>query len=147
EIDKRNEERVRTLLEAAAAGKSNDPDAQKLGDLYATCMDEEKAESASPAALQLKLKRVSAVRDLPGLAREIARQHAEGARAFFEFESQQDAKDATEVIGWAHQGGLGLPDRDYYTREDEKSQALRKLYVEHVARMLTLAGTPADAAA
>ena len=146
EIDKRNQERIRTLLEATSAGTSKDPDAHKLSDLYATCMDEAKAETASPKTLQLVLLRINGVRDLPGLAREVGRLHGEGTGVFFRFNSQQDAKDATQVIGYAHQGGLGLPDRDLYLKDDEKTQRIRTLYVEHVGKMLELAGLAKDTA-
>jgi len=147
EIDKRNQERIRTLLDAAAAGTSKDPDAQKLGDIYATCLDEEKAETESPKALQIVLARIAAVRDLPSLGREVGRLHAEGTGVFFALDQQQDAKDARQVIGYAHQGGLGLPDRDFYLKDDEKTARIRGLYLEHVGKLLELSGVPKEASA
>src|SRR6185295_4573628 len=66
-----------------------------------------------------------------------------GVYAFFLFTSGQDDKNSTMVISQAYQGGLGLPDRDYYTKDDDDSKKLRDQYVEHVAKMLTLSGTPA----
>jgi predicted metalloendopeptidase len=65
----------------------------------------------------------------------------------FAFGSDQDFKDSSKVIGEANQGGLGLPDRDYYTRADEKSKKLLNQYVEHVTKIFTLAGDPQDQAA
>jgi len=141
EIDKRNEERVRGLIEAAAAGRVKDPDGGKLGDLYAVCLDEAKAETESPRALQAALARVAAVSDAKDLAREVAAFHRDGAPAFFDFDSGQDFKDATQVIGIADQGGMGLPDRDYYLAQDEKKAAIRKQYVEHAGKLLALAGS------
>ncbi len=146
EIDKRNEERVRTLLEAAAAGQTKDDEGKKLGALYATCLDEEGAERASPAALRQQLARIDALPDLAALGREVARLHGEGAQAFFELGSMQDAKDATQVIAGADQGGLGLPDRDYYLNQDAKTVEVQKLYLAHAARMLELAGAETAAA-
>ena len=94
----------------------------------------------------LELAKIDAISDNKGLAAEVAFLQARGARAFFGFGSQQDFKDATHVIGGLDQGGLGLPDRDYYLKDDQRSKDLRTLYQDHVARMLALAGTPeADA--
>src|SRR3982750_2057013 len=105
-------------------------------------MDEQKAETASIAKPQDELKKVDAIRDGKALAREVAWLQARGARAFFGFGSQQDFKDATQVIGGADQGGLGLPDRDYYLKDEPRMKELRTLYQDHVAKMLVLAGAP-----
>ncbi len=148
EIFQRNEALLRGILEKDAKGEPDpaDPFARKVGDFYATCMDEHKAETASFAALQDDLARVDAVRDSLGLARVVARLQAAGARAFFNFGSQQDFKDARQVIGGADQGGLGLPDRDYYLKDDERTRDLRALYQDHIEKMLALAGaTDAEA--
>src|SRR5205814_8701589 len=85
--------------------------------------------------------KVDAIKDAKGLAREVAHLQARGAGVFFGFGSQQDFKDATKVIGGADQGGLGLPDRDYYLKDDAKMKELRALYESHVVEMLKLAGT------
>ncbi len=148
EIFQRNEALLRGILEKDAKGEPDpaDPFARKVGDFYATCMDEHKAETALFAALQDDLARVDAVRDSLGLARVVARLQAAGARAFFNFGSQQDFKDARQVIGGADQGGLGLPDRDYYLKDDERTRDLRALYQDHIEKMLALAGaTDAEA--
>jgi endothelin-converting enzyme/putative endopeptidase len=148
EIFQRNEALLRQILEKDAKGEPDpaDPFASKVGAFYATCMDDHKAETASFAALQDDLQRIDAVRDPRALAREVARLQATGARAFFAFSSQQDFKDATQVIGGADQGGLGLPDRDYYLKDDQRMRDLRALYQDHVEKMLALAGaTDADA--
>ena len=148
EIFQRNEALLRQILEKNAKAEPDpaDPFARKVGDFYATCMDEHKAETASFAALQDDLQRIDAVRDARALAKEVARLQATDARAFFGFSSQQDFKDATQVIGGADQGGLGLPDRDYYLKDDQRMRDLRALYQDHVEKMLALAGAPdADA--
>src|SRR3954464_13896921 len=148
EILQRNEAILRDILEKDAHGEADpaDPYAQKVGDFYATCMDEEKAETASLAALQADLRRVDAIEDAKGLAAQAAYLQARGARALFGFGSQQDFKDASQVIGGADQGGLGLPDRDYYLKDDQRSKDLRALYQDHVAKMLMLASVPEAAA-
>src|SRR5216684_3021415 len=148
EIFQRNEALLRQILEKNAKAEPDpaDPFAGKVGAFYATCMDEHKAETASFAALQDDLQRIDAVRDAKALAREVARLQATDARALFGFSSQQDFKDATQVIGGADQGGLGLPDRDYYLNDDQRMRDLRALYQDHVEKMLALAGaTDADA--
>ena len=143
EINQRNEVLLREIMEKNAKGEADpaDPYAQKVGDFYATCMDEQKAETASLAKLQEELKKVDAIRDGKALAREVAYLQDRGARAFFGFGSQQDFKDATQVIGGVDQGGLGLPDRDYYLKDDQRMKDLRTLYQDHVGKMLVLAGT------
>ena len=142
EIFQRNEALLHDIVEKDAKGDADaaDPYAKKVGDFYATCMDEEKAESASLATLKGELQAIDGVRDARGLARAVARLHLKGARPFFGFGSQQDFKDATQVIGGVDQSGLGLPDRDYYLKDDKRMSDLRALYEDHVARMLALAG-------
>ena len=148
EINQRNEALLHDILEKNARGEPDpaDPWAKKVGDFYGTCMDEHKAETASLQALENELQKIDAIRDGRGLAREVAYLQAIGARAFFGFGSQQDFKDATQVIGGADQGGLGLPDRDYYLKDDPRMKDLRALYQDHVAKMLELAGEQEGAA-
>jgi len=143
EINEHNEALLHDILEKDARGEPDpaDPYAQKVGDFYATCMDEQKAETSSLQALRGELAKIDAITDAKGLAREVAHLQARGAGAFFGFGSQQDYKDATKVIGGADQGGLGLPDRDYYLKDDAKMKELRALYESHVVEMLKLAGT------
>ena len=142
EILERNEALLRQIVERNARGEPDpaDPFARKVGDFYATCMDEQKAETASFATLQKELQAIDQITDSRSLSRRVADLHRGGARAFFGFASRQDFRDATQVIGGVDQSGLGLPDRDYYFRDDRKSQELRALYLDHVGRMLSLAG-------
>ena len=142
EIFQRNEALLHEIAEKDAKGEADaaDPFAKQVGDFYATCMDEANAETASLATLQAELKSIGAVKDARGLAREVARLHAQGARPFFGFGSQQDFRDATQVIGGVDQSGLGLPDRDYYLQNDKHMSDLRALYQDHVGKMLALAG-------
>ncbi len=125
-------------IEQAAASEI-----QKVGDFYASGMDEKSIEAAKTQPLDDEFKRIDAMKDRADLLKEVAHLHMMGVNAFFRFGSGQDEKDSTRVIGQAYQGGLGLPDRDYYTKEDEGSKKLRDQYVEHVTKMLTLTGDKA----
>ncbi|HUB07939.1 MAG TPA: M13 family metallopeptidase [Myxococcales bacterium] len=148
EIDERNLQLLRGYLEADAAGKGDpqDPYEQKLGDFWTSCMDEALVEKSGPAELKALLARVDEVTDPASLARVLALLQGDGISAIFEFGSGQDFKDATQVIGQLDQGGLGLPDRDYYLKDDKKSVEIRALYLAHVAKMLELAGESGDQA-
>jgi putative endopeptidase len=129
-----------------ASEKPAAPDVQKVGDFYASGMNESAIDTAKVAPLADEMKRIDAIKDRKDVLKEIGRFHSMGLRAFFFFLSGQDDKDSTKVIAQAFQGGLGLPDRDYYTKEDEGSKKIRDQYLEHVTKMLTLAGAPADQA-
>src|SRR4051812_23177586 len=111
EIFQRNEAILHDILEKNAKGEADpaNPFSQKVGDFYATCMDEQKAETNSLATLQEELKKIDAIKDQKALAAETARLQSAGANVFFGFGSLQDFKDATQVIGGADQGGIGLP--------------------------------------
>ena len=131
------------LAKAAAGGAGRTPNEQKIGDYYKTCMDTEAIEAKGMAPIQPWLDKINAVgsmRDLPHLIGELQRV---GIDVFFGYGEQQDFKDASKQIAFVDQAGLGLPERDYYLRTGEKDETVRKQYVEHVAKMLTLAGTPA----
>jgi len=144
-----NEGILRQIMESDARGEGDpaDPYAKKVGDFYATCMDEQKAETASLQTLHQVLDEVNKSADSRSLAQMVGRLHNRGASPFFSITAQQDFKDATRVIGSANQGGLGLPDRDYYLQDSEKMKAIRTQYQEHVAKMLRLSGTPESEAA
>jgi putative endopeptidase len=120
---------------------------QKVSDFYQSCMDEPRIESEGAKPLRPELDRVAAVKDLLGLEEQVARFHLQRVSAVFGFGATQDYKDSRSVIAQASQGGLGLPDRDYYTKDDAKSKATREEYVRHVARTFELLGDSADAAA
>src|SRR2546423_10511637 len=103
--------------------------------------------SVGAKPLQDELGRIDAIKNRDDLLKEIAHLQTIGVGALFGFGSGQDAKNSTMVIAHAVQGGLGLPDRDYYTKTDEASKKLRDQYVEHVTKMLTLQGESASQAA
>ena len=118
------------------------PEPQKVGDFFASGMDEKTIDSLRTKPLDDEFKVIDAIKDRNDLLKEIARLHAMGIGALFEFGSHPDSKDSTHELAQATQGGLGLPDRDYYTKTDAASKKLRDQYVEHVAKMLTLLGDP-----
>jgi putative endopeptidase len=147
ELQDRGEILVRAILEKYSADDSKrSPIEQKIGDHYFSCMDEAAIEKIGTKPLASTLDRVAALKSKDELAREAVRLHREGVGAFFEFSSQPDFKDAQQVISAAEQGGLGLPDRDYYFKEDEKSVEIRKQYLAHVQKMFELLGDPTDEA-
>jgi predicted metalloendopeptidase len=120
---------------------------QKIADYYRSCMDEPGIEAQGAKPLEPELQKIAAITDLAGVEREIAVFHSHRVPAVFGFGAAQDFKNSTAVIAQAVQGGLGLPDRDYYTKDDQKSQQTRDEYVKHVARTFELLGdTPARAA-
>ncbi len=139
----------RKILEKAAAERPNrDANQQKIGDYYASCMDEAAIEKKGLEPLRPELDRIAGLQSKAELPGYLAHAHSIGGNAFFEFSSQPDYKDAGMEIAETDQSGLGLPDRDYYFRTDSNSVALREKYVRHMQRMLELAGQkPEEAAA
>jgi predicted metalloendopeptidase len=148
-IGDRNQQILHQILEAAAQDRHAAPGSieQKIGDFYGSCMDETRIEAAGATPLQPELDRIAKIASAADLEAETTRLQSIGVDAMFGFGSTQDFKDSTQVIGDAEQGGLGLPDRDYYLRPDDASQKLRDQYVAHVARMFILLGDAPDAAA
>jgi putative endopeptidase len=141
-LQEKNEEVLHKILEAAAAEKGAAPGSidQKIGDFYASCMDTKQIDAEGIKPVEPELGRIAKIGNLVELENEVARLQGMGVGALFRFSSAQDDKNSTQVIGIAMQGGLGLPDRDYYTKQDEHSQQIRQQYLKHVARMLELAG-------
>jgi endothelin-converting enzyme/putative endopeptidase len=147
ELDQRNKEVLRGILEEAAkTDAARDAVARQIGDYYAACMDEKGIEQRGLASIQPELQRIRDLTDKAQLAAEIAHLHRIGVPGLFEFGSGQDFKDSTAVVAQLDQGGLGLPDRDYYLKDDPKSVEMRQKYVAHVRRMFELAGETPDAA-
>ncbi len=148
ELAERNRAAMRKILERLAKEKAAPgSEEQKIGDFYTSCMDETAIEAAGAKPLAPELARIEKIQNLSDLRAELASLQTHGVGALFGFGSQQDRKNSSEVIAGAFQGGLGLPDRDYYTKTDDKSKELRAKYVEHVAKMLTLLGDDPDRAA
>ena len=138
-IQKTNEEFLRDVLEKAARSPA-DAAERKVGDYYAACIDEEGVEKAGVAPIKNLLDAAARVKDAASLARAVTELHAVGVFPLFDVASQQDLKDATAVIAGLDQNGLGLPDRDYYLKDDGNMKEVRDFYAGHVGRMLALSG-------
>lgn len=143
-INDKNLTLVRNLLEDAAkkSAKSGTVE-QKIGDFYKVGMDTKKLEEDDIKPLADELKRIDNLKTLDDLRAELAHLHGMGIGVLFSFGSGQDFKDATKVIGQAGQGGLGLPERDYYFNQADRFKKIRGEYVSHIGRMLGLLGIEA----
>lgn len=143
ELYELNRVHLRQILEeAAAVSASRTPNEQKIGDEYASCMDTAAIDKAGIAPLQPELKRIAALGSTADLPQLLGHLHALGVNAFFGMGSNQDFADSSQVVSFYGAGGLGLPERDYYTRTDPKSVEQRQQYVDHVTKMFALAGEP-----
>jgi putative endopeptidase len=137
------------ILEQAAKGSAGrSATEQRIGDYFAACMDLDAVEKAGMAPLRADLDRIAAIASVKDLGGALGALHArvEGAGLLFGMGSQQDAKESSKVIGALYAGGLGLPDRDYYVKDDDKSKETRAKYALHVAKMFELLGETADKA-
>jgi putative endopeptidase len=137
---------LRGILEAAAVPDPNrNSVTQKIGDYYASCTDEKAIDAKGAAPLQPALDRIANLSSKTDLATVAASMPHDNV--IFHFGSHQDFRDATQVIANVDQGGLGLPDRDYYLKDDAKSKELRDKYVAHVQKMFELLGDDPKSAA
>jgi len=148
ELHERNLDVERGILEkAAAGGASRDGVDQRIGDLYGSCMDEKTVNAKGAAPVKPELDRVAAVRDKAGLIDELAHLYLTGNASLFSFYASPDLHNADQVIAYIDQGGLSLPDRDYYIKDDQKMKDMRQHLVEYITQSFTLAGqTPQQAA-
>lgn len=148
ELHERNQMLLRDLLEKdSVADASRSAIDQKIGDFYGSCMDEKSANAKGAQPIQPELDRIAAVKDKTALIDAIARVHLVGPNPLFNFYSNSDLHNAEQVIAYIDQGGLSLPDRDYYIKDDAKTVEARKHLSEYITTSFTLAGrSPADAA-
>ena len=147
ELAERNRMFLREILEDAAKATTRTPDEQKIGDYYASCLDEDAINKKGVAALKPEFDRIDSIKSKSDLTPLVAYLHGREIYVLFNFSSGADFKNAKEVIGQADQGGLSLPDRDYYLKNDPKSVELRKQYLQHVTNMFKLMGDAPDKAA
>ena len=142
ELVERNNATLRRLVERLAASAPRAPKTaeQKLGAFYASCMDSSGIEQAGVDPLKNELTRLDAIASREDVARAVARGHHHGWDPVFNLGSSPDFKNSTVMGTTASQGGLGLPDRDYYVRDDSTARALRAAYLEYVSRTLGLLG-------
>lgn len=143
-----NSELLRTILETAAKTKSaKGSNSQMIGDYYSACMDEAAIEKAGLKPLKPFLSKIDKVKTSGDVVKLIGEMHASGLPALFSFGAGPDLKDANTVIINAGQGGLTMPGKDYYTKDDAKSVETRTKFVEYVTNMFKLLGDTPDAAA
>jgi putative endopeptidase len=149
ELTEKNNDALHEVCEKASTTPTDPklaPETQKVGDFYASGMDEQAVDAAKATPLGEEFERIDAIKTRDDVLKQIAHMHDLGVTSLFGFTSGQDDKNSTMVIAQAFQDGIGMPDRDYYTKTDEASKKLRDAYVAHVAKMLTLTGEPeADA--
>ncbi len=137
------------LLEAGKPSPTRTANQQKIGDLFHACIDETAVEKAGAAPLDPALKQIVALKSVGDLPTFLAHQHLTlyASSMFFNFGANQDYANSSSMIAFADAGGLGLPDRDYYTKTDAKSEETRQKYVAHMTEMFTLLGDSPEAAA
>jgi putative endopeptidase len=148
ELFELNRVHLKEILEEASKSDSNrEPNEQKIGDEYASCMDTAAINKLGLTSIKPELDRIAALRRPDELPVLLAHLHTIGVDAFFDFSATQDFANAEQVISFYNASGLGLPERDYYFRTDAKSEEQRKQYVEHVRKMFVLAGESEEQAA
>ncbi len=149
ELEKTNKAKLRMILDDAVADKNAAPGSnqQKIGDFYAMAMDSVKLNKDGVAPLKEEMDAIDKVKTTDDLAKEIAHLHTIGVVPLFGGYVDQDPKMSTVYITQFVQGGIGLPDRDYYTNTDERSVGIQKAYIEHIGKMFELLGDNADIAA
>ncbi len=142
-LHEESQENVKAIIEKSATGDfAKGSDEQKVGDLYRSYMDMETRNAKAARPLQPELERIDAIADYDELAVYFAAANKRGYDMPFALEQYVDYKDPTTYMMYAWQDGLGLPDREYYFNEDDKSAGLRQQYVEHVEKMFGIAGLP-----
>ncbi len=149
ELRDRSTDLLRTVLDSITANRNTlaDPTSRKLGSFYASCMDTAGIEALGGSPLVPQLKRIAAIKNAKEARTYLAQRHAEGLNIAFAHGAFQDAKNSTQVIFAMQQGGLGLPNRDYYFKTDSLSVQLVHDYTKHIAKLLVLSGETPEAAA
>jgi len=147
ELAEYNRQILHAILEkASASDPKRSPVMQKVGDMYQSCMDEAAVNAKGAAPVKPDLDRIAAIANKDQLVETVAYLHSLGVPALFQFGSAPDLHSAGMEMANVAQGGLGLPDRDYYLAQEAKSQETRQKYLEHMTNMFVLLGDNADAA-
>ncbi len=146
ELTEYNRSVLHKILDDLSQQKHLSGNDKKLADYYTSCMDESAIDAKGLAPLKPQLDMIARMKTKQDLTPVLAKLHDNGTRALFTFFARPELHDATKEAGWAVQGGLGLPNRDYYLKDDPKSAELRTKYQQHVANMFKLLGDPADKA-
>jgi len=147
-VGEHNETVLHAMLEAAAAGGAErTPNEQKIGDFYASCTAADAIDRNGLNPLRAELDRITALHSKDELPELLAHYQLINDTAWFNFGEQQDFKDARKQIAVVDQGGLGLPERDYYFRTGDVAEKTRTQYVQHITNILKLMGEPETRAA
>src|SRR3974377_819388 len=140
ELSDHTEKTLLDMVETATSSKAPRGSLdQKIGDYFRSCMDTATIERKGIAPVRQELDRIQAIRGRPALAAEVDRPPPQGVNVLFRFTSEPDPKDSAHMIAGLAQGGLSLPDRDYYLKTDAKSVATRQRFEQHVTNMFNLA--------
>ncbi|MCX7204425.1 MAG: M13 family metallopeptidase [Proteobacteria bacterium] len=140
EVSERNLTALKKIIETAAKSNSANPSTQKVGAFYLSGMDEARLEAEGATPLAARLSQIAAINTQQDLVRVLAQLHKEGVNPLFNFYVGQDAKNSLRYIVDLSQGGLGLPDRDYYLKTDSKHKKLLQQYKAHLLEMFSLLG-------
>ncbi len=141
ELFERNQATLRGILEDSVKHQDRSAVDQKVGGFYASCLNEAAIEQRGVSPLKPELDRIAHIKDRRELLQEVARLHSLQVDVLFSFVSMPDPKNATQTIAGLDQGGIGLPEKDFYFRTDKKSEEIRQKYVAHIAKMFALLGT------
>lgn len=138
-LAEKNNDMLKKILEDAAADRAASPESSKgkVGIFYRIAMDSLRLEKQGIQPLERDIATIISIQSTSDLMLQIARLHKKGIRVLFSFDVSQDIKKSTEYISYIAQGGLGLPDRDYYFKEDEKSKVIREEYKKYMAKMFS----------
>ncbi len=147
QLDEYNVYILRDILDQVQVPGKRTPTQTKVGDFYAACMDETAIEKRGATPLQPEMTRIAAVKTRPELIGQVAYMQGNGIQTLFRFSSQPNLHNSLETIAVIDQGGLSLPDRDYYLKDDAKSVETRQKFQQHVQKMFELAGDSPDVAA
>ena len=141
-LAERNYKVLKEILEDAADNTDAEKGSieQKVGDFYYTGMDSAQIEKEGYNPIKPELKKISEINTVPDIYRVVAELYKEGTSSMFHFYGSADEKNSEMVISQLSQGGLGLPDRDYYTNDDAHSKEVREKYLEHMTKMFMLIG-------
>jgi len=138
---------LRDILVQAQTPGQHSATEKMVGDFYGACMDEATIEKKGTTPLAAELERINAVKTKAELITVVAYMHQNATPALFAFYPQPDMHDSNATIAFVDQGGITLPDRDYYIKDDAKSVETRQKYLQHVQKMFELAGDQPDVAA
>jgi putative endopeptidase len=141
-VQDKTEEQLRTIVDALDQAPADDPDAKKLADLYASYMNEDQLATLGLKPLLAQFAAIDAYKDMNAIPNAMARMIEIGAGAPFGLQVNLDARNSSQYAVILQQGGLGMPDRDYYLKDDAKLKEARVAYRAHIEKMLSMAGQP-----